>query len=77
MNMSTFSVQFNHNLNIAGYNDSGLTSCEKYDVQKDLWKEISPMNRPQYKFGVASGNNDNILLFGGKYNVFEFMVTGL
>ncbi len=54
---------------IAGYNDTGVVACERYDVQKDIWKEVSGLSKAQCKAGAAVGAGDLILLLGGKYSV--------
>ena len=68
-------IAFINNLRtiLAGYNETGVSSCERYDVQKDIWKEITNMGKPQYKLGTAIGSGDIIYLLGGKLQVlFDF-----
>ena len=40
--------------------------CEKYDVQKDKWKEISPMTIPRSGVALCSFKNQYIFAFGGR-----------
>lgn len=56
-------------MQIAGYNENGLTSCERYDVQKDFWREIKPISKPRTKFGVGSLQDGQIYVIGGKFPV--------
>ncbi len=58
-------------LHIAGYNDSGVLACERYDVQKDIWKEISALPNSLCKSGAAAGHDGCVLLLGGKLGVMS------
>ncbi len=50
----------------SGFNDSKLFSCEAFDVQRGIWKEISCVSKPRTKFSAVAISKSRILLFGGK-----------
>lgn len=56
-------------LYLAGYCDTGLCSCEKYDVQHAIWKEIKPMGKARSKFCATCTQNGQIMVLGGKLMV--------
>jgi len=56
---------------LGGYNEEPLNTCEKYDPVKGIWKESKKLPMPLYKFAViAHPLNNNILILGGKLDVF-------
>lgn len=64
-----FFVIYKYLYNVAGYDDRGLTSCERYDIQKDFWREVKPITKARTKFGAASWKDGQIFIMGGKYSV--------
>lgn len=42
-----------------------LTACERYDVLKDTWQEISDMNIPRKNSTVVALTADSLYVFGG------------
>jgi len=55
----------------AGY---GLNDCEKFCLESNTWKSISPTSKSRCKFGVGTNISGHILLFGGQISVFYFML---
>lgn len=60
---------------IAGYDDQGVLTCERYDVQKDFWREIAPLTKPRTKFGAATAKSGEIFIIGGKFPVVQLKFT--
>jgi len=58
---------------IAGYGETGLYSCERYDVQKDVWGEVKPLATFRSKFPAVYAADGYIYLIGGKYIVILFI----
>ncbi len=52
---------------IAGYGETGLCACEKYDVQQAVWKETKPVAKPRSKFAAACVADGLALVMGGKF----------
>jgi hypothetical protein len=52
---------------IGGVNlDEGvLKSCEKYDINKDLWYEFKDMNIERKNASMCALTSDTIYVFGG------------
>ena len=42
-----------------------LTACERYDVHKDRWQEISDLNIPRKNSSFCALTSDSMYLFGG------------
>jgi hypothetical protein len=42
-----------------------LTGCERYDVVKDFWQEISDLNVPRKNSSLSSLTADSLYVFGG------------
>ena len=42
-----------------------LTSCERYDVNRDIWQEISDLNVPRKNSSVCALTADSMYVFGG------------
>lgn len=40
--------------------------CERYDTQKDKWKEIAPLNVPRSGVALCSFKNQYLFAFGGR-----------
>jgi hypothetical protein len=40
--------------------------CERYDTQKDKWKEIAPLNIPRSGVALCTFKNQYIFAFGGR-----------
>lgn len=55
--------------NSAGYFEGGLTSCERYDLNKGIWQEIASLQKARTKFVAVLSQDNNILIIGGKYMV--------
>ena len=51
---------------IAGYGETGLCACEKYDVQQAIWKEIKPLSKARSKFSAACTADGSTIVMGGK-----------
>lgn len=54
------------NKNIAGYEELGLLSCEKFDMEKGIWKEITKAPKARSKFAAVVTSPGRIMLLGGK-----------
>ena len=53
---------------LGGYDDSDskfLSSCEKYDLEKDEWKPIDPMTVAKCAFGACTVGGRYIYVIGG------------
>ena len=50
----------------SGFNDTKLLSCELFDVQRGIWKEIAQIGKARTKFSAVPISKSRILLFGGK-----------
>ncbi len=53
---------------LGGVSRSGdcMKSCERYDVTKDSWTEIAPMNSARCCLAAAEFNNESVYVFGGR-----------
>ena len=47
------------------HNVNFLDSCESYDIAKDEWNFVKPMNIKKYAFAATIVNNEFIYTFGG------------
>lgn len=60
---------------LAGYGDVGLSACEVYDMQHDVWKEATPTLKCRTKFASVAAGDGQLFILGGKYIVeLEFIV---
>jgi hypothetical protein len=50
----------------SGFNDRKLSKCEVFDVQRGIWKEITPICAARTKFSALAISKSRILIFGGK-----------
>ena len=50
----------------SGFNDTKLLTCEAYDVQRGIWREIAQIGKARTKFAAVPISKSRILLFGGK-----------
>ncbi len=41
-------------------------TCEYYDIEKDVWSEIAPLNKPSMNSAVCVLNKNYLVKFGGK-----------
>ena len=61
---------------LAGYGEIGLASCEKYDVQQGVWKEVKPTLKCRTKFASVATYDGHILILGGKFIVRKLIKIG-
>lgn len=54
-----------------GINNAFLSTCEKYDLEKDEWNEIKPMVFAKCAFGACAINNRYIFTVGGYNGTFR------
>lgn len=50
----------------SGFNDTKLMTCEVFDVQRGIWKEVAEIGKARTKFAAVPISKSRILLFGGK-----------
>ena len=50
----------------SGMQKSGLISCERFDIQKGIWKECKQMNKARSKFAAVSTIDSKVYILGGK-----------
>ena len=46
---------------------NGLISCERFDIQKGIWKECKQMTKARSKFAAVSTIDSKVLILGGKF----------
>ena len=44
----------------------GLISCERFDIQKGIWKECKQMNKARSKFAAVNTCDSKVYILGGK-----------
>ena len=50
----------------SGFNERKLNSCEAFDIQRGIWREIANIQNPRTKFSAVPISKTRILIFGGK-----------
>ncbi len=53
-------------IQLAGYGENALTACERYEVDKGIWRELRPISQPRSKFSAVVTLSGHMLLLGGK-----------
>ena len=48
------------------FNNRVYGDCERYDVQKNKWKQIAPLNIPRSGVALCSFKNQYLFAFGGR-----------
>ena len=67
-------VLCNFFITLAGYGDTGLTSCEQYDIQTSVWKEVKAISNARTKFVAVSTSDEQVFILGGKYMVYCYSI---